>query len=223
MKGKGNIIVLLAALACLALVLGFLAFKNERERSIDSLANENLYNGKIMEGFEFSEGDYIQYETNNEARYGAMSVLYPTLEAGKNTDNHYEIIVKDRFGKELEEILLGGKLFVKEGKYRKDESLFFTNLLSKWELVEKYDSVLKYRYENKHNFTFEQEEKPGVENLTVLIDGDTGIPVGAYWISKLLEAGAETHHYLTIENTNIQYVKDCIYEYERFDIFFHLN
>lgn len=88
--------------------------------------------------------------------------------------------------------------------------------------MEEYNSILKYRYENKQNFMFEQDNKTIIENLTVLIDRDTGIPVGASWLSTFPETGVETQHYLTIENTNMHDVKDGIEEYERSYISFHL-
>ncbi|KXA90194.1 hypothetical protein AKJ61_01240 [candidate division MSBL1 archaeon SCGC-AAA259B11] len=92
MKRKGHVIVLLAAVVCLVLVLGFLTFKNERERSITPSTSENLSTGKLAKGFEFSEGDYIQYETNNETRYGAMSGLYP-LYLPVNLNDKIEVIL----------------------------------------------------------------------------------------------------------------------------------
>lgn len=122
--------------------------------------------------------------------------------------NQYEIIIKDQFGENKKKIVLGGLVFVKEGKYWKDEIPFFYDLSGGWKLVEKCNNILKYRYENKQNFTFKKDNKTTAENLTVLIDRDTGIPIGASWFSIFLKTGTKTQHYLELKDTNIRGLKN---------------
>lgn len=162
MKDNIKIIALTIFVSCLVLISSFFVFEIRGEKLIDSSVGIKLYEGKPSENFVFSEGDYITYQNSYEAMTAIASQPI-RLEFTHISENGYTVKLIDTFreGNKWEELSVHDYVFVRSGRHKINQSLFFPDV--DLEFASKEDNVTIYKH----------------ENLTVWINTATGIPFRA--------------------------------------------